>query len=128
MRDELDNIQDALFQVPAQIMEVNAKPNKLVKMKIETQENLTESIVGRLASMAGKMGWFTFSVDKEIKPEDLLDLPALKFDKSEKSPSIIMRNVLYILWEQKGKPTDTFDEFYRRYMEKIINQIKDLLT
>lgn len=128
MRDELDNIQDALFQVPAQIMEVNAKPNKLVKMKIETQENLTESIVGRLASMAGKMGWFTFSVDKEIKPEDLLDLPALKFDKSEKSPSTIMRNVLYILWEQKGKPTDTFDEFYRRYMEKIINQIKDLLT
>lgn len=44
-----------------------------------------------------------------------------------KSPSSRLRAVLFILWEQKGKPYNDFELYYRSQMENIINAIKGKL-
>ena len=45
-------------------------------------------------------------------------------EKKEKSHSQRLRAVLYIYWEHY-KTTDTFEEYYKYIMEKIINHIKN---
>ena len=44
--------------------------------------------------------------------------------KGEKSYAQRVRNALYLLWQAKGKPTPTSEQFYASYMEKILDQIK----
>lgn len=44
-----------------------------------------------------------------------------------KSPSQRLRSVLFILWEQKGRPQADFEIFYRMKMEDLINVIKNML-
>ena len=61
-------------------------------------------------------------------PLDDIAAPKYKVDKEieTKTPSNRLRNTLYVLWEQEGSKGD-FDEFYKRYMEKFIDLIKEKL-
>ena len=61
-------------------------------------------------------------------PLDEPKVPVYKIDKvlEQKTPSQRLRAVLYVLWEQGGGKGDSND-FYRKYMEKIIGTIKDKL-
>lgn len=43
-----------------------------------------------------------------------------------KSPSQRLRAVLFVWWEQKGRPDD-FEVFYRMKMEQLINVVKNKL-
>lgn len=45
-----------------------------------------------------------------------------------KSPSQRLRAILYVYFEQKGRPGDDFEVFYRMQIEKIIGKIKEQLT
>jgi len=92
---------------------------------VGTQE-LTEEQVISLINLNRKSGWFIFK-ENPLKEEDILDIPEVGVEiKNDKTPSQRLRNCLYILWEQK-KPTKTFDEFYKRQMEKIISWVKEKL-
>lgn len=44
----------------------------------------------------------------------------------DKTPAQRLRAVLYVLYEQGGKK-GSWDDFYRRNMEKAIQRVKDLL-
>ena len=41
-----------------------------------------------------------------------------------KSPSSRLRSVIFVWWEQKGKPGDDFEIWYRMKMNKLIEDIK----
>lgn len=54
-----------------------------------------------------------------------LDIPeVIDKDTETKSPSQRLRAVLYRYWEQNQNKHKEFDIFYRKQMEKWINQIK----
>ena len=80
--------------------------------------------------MHERFGWLNFLAGEDkMNAEDLLDLPKIqKSDDEERSPSQLLRAVIYRLWEQKGKPTATFEEYYRKHMEVLTNQYKEKLT
>ena len=61
-------------------------------------------------------------------PLDEKDAPKyiVNRDIETKTPSNRLRNTLYVLWEQEGGKGE-FDEFYKRYMEKFIDLVKDKL-
>lgn len=63
-----------------------------------------------------------------FNPLDEKDAPKYVVDKEieTKTPSNRLRNTLYVLWEQEGGKGD-FDEFYKRYMEKFIEAVKEKL-
>lgn len=44
-----------------------------------------------------------------------------------KSPSLRLRNTLFVLWQQNGSRGD-FDDYYRKQMEKFIDAVKEQLV
>lgn len=117
---------DSLFQIPAQVTKVATLSHRSLRVQLDTQENLTDEQMGKISAMHEKTGWFTFSVEP-ITPDDIVNLPDLTYDKKKKTPSQRLRESLYVLWVQKGKPND-FQTFYDSTMEKIISQVQERLT
>lgn len=68
------------------------------------------------------------NVDIYIKPLDANPSAVVKVDKDlhTQTRSQRLRSVLYVLWEQKGKP-DIFDTYYYKWMDKIIDDAKNEL-
>lgn len=97
-----------------------------MRITLDTQENLTDEQMGKISAMAEKTGWFTFSIEP-VTPDQLINLPPLTFDKEQKTPSQRLHAVLFRLWEAKGKPTETSQQFYEQQMERIIDNIKKAL-
>ena len=64
-----------------------------------------------------------------IKPVGYPNAPVVKVDKDVKEKSLSQRlySVLYVLWEQSGRPDDDFEVYRRKQMEKFINLVKDKL-
>lgn len=53
-------------------------------------------------------------------PDELVDV---KQEFQTKTPSMRLRAVLYVAWEQAGKPGE-FEDFYRHKMEGYITEVK----
>ena len=118
------------LQVPCDLAKVETMSRGKLKLIFVTQESIQEEVKAKFLTAHEKFGWLNFLAgENEIDAVDLLDLPKIKKSEEEqKSPSQLLRNVLHVLWEQKGKPTDTSEEYYRKHMEVITNQYKEMLT
>lgn len=118
------------LQVPCDLAKVETMSRGKLKLIFVTQELIPEEVKAKFLTAHEKFGWLNFLAgENEIDAVDLLDLPKIKKSEEEqKSPSQKLRNVLHVLWEQKGRPTDTSEEYYRKHMEVITNQYKEMLT
>lgn len=60
-----------------------------------------------------------------LTPLDEKHAPLYKVDKEmeSKTPSQRLRGVLYVYWESQGAKGD-FDDFYKKYLNSIIESIK----
>lgn len=116
-----------IFQIPAEITKLMTMSNSAIRIQIDTQENINTVMFERLFNLRGQVGWFTFC-NREIDPEDIVDLPKAKLPKSEiKTPAQRLRNVIYVLHQQKGGEQKDFENYYNTYMEKLIAHIKEQL-
>lgn len=63
-----------------------------------------------------------------LVPDQSPEAPVLKVDKElgDKTPGQRLRSTLFVLWKQRGEQGE-FDTFYRDYMERFINRIKEEL-
>ena len=121
-------MNEIVFQVQGQVQKVSTMSHRSLRIVVDTQENLKDEELARLASLHEKAGWWVFlPEERRIDTLDVAALPQIEYEKDEKSPSVRLRNCLYILWEQKGKD-GAFIDFYQRSMEKIIDSIKERLT
>lgn len=115
-----------MFQAPATIMKIQTLADQSLKLDVITQELSPESNA-ELFNYKGKLGWVLFK-EKEIKPEDLKDIPELEPEfKQEKTPSQRLRNVIYRFWEQQTDKLISFNEYYKMQMEYLIEQYKSKL-
>lgn len=110
--------------IPATIFQVKTMARS-VRITVDTQENISSEQLAELFSLYEKIGWFFFlnAPDTEIKTADL---PKIQLDDGEKSPSMRLRAVLYVYWQQY-QPTPDFEMFYRSWIEKNITAIKSKL-
>ena len=110
------------IQISAQITSIKPLVDRSASVILHTKELSKEDFLIILEYL-GSAGWFLFSED-ELKEKDL---PKEDSGYEEgRTPSQRLRGVIYRLWEQSG-PKDDFEGFYRRTMEKIINQLKEKL-
>lgn len=116
-------MQDSLLQIPCQITGVKTMSHRSLRIQIDTQEGLTDEEFSKVSANFEKTGWFTFSVEP-VTPDSLINLPPLTYEKDEKSPGQRLRASLFRLWEAKGKPTETFNEYYATQMERMINNVQ----
>lgn len=118
-----------LLQIPATISGTKSMANRVLRLSVDTQENLTDEQMGKLSALHEKYGWFCFLPDTEIKPEELIDMPALPKKRAEdkKSPAEQLHALLYIYWKQSGSKGDS-ELFYRQYIEKRCQEIRERLV
>lgn len=114
-----------LFQTPATIQSVRTLVDGGNKLDIITRELNPEEMT-ELFRLKGKEGWFVFK-ENAVEMEDIQNLPDVKVEKADKSPSERLRAVLYLLWKQTDQ-IKTSDEFYIYYMGKLIDSIKEKLN
>jgi hypothetical protein len=115
-----------LLQTPATVSKISTLSHRSLRIQVDTAENLSDEQMGKFSALHEKFGHFLFSPDT-IKEEDLLKLPPLPERPEEgKSPSQRLYNILFVYHKQLNDGTD-FEVFYRTYMDKIINKIKERL-
>lgn len=111
------------IKISASLEKVATMADGGLRLNFNTQE-LDAQKAGELMAIKNVVGWLifaTYGTEQVEIPEE----PPTEF-VSQKSPSERLRNVLYRLWEKKGKAGE-FEEFRRVKMEKIITHFKDQL-
>lgn len=111
-----------LVSVPAQVINMNPKQDRSWKLVFETRE-LSGDEVKILADNFQGEGWLLFKPNGNITQDEVPDSDA---DSGIKSQSKRLRDVIFILWKQKGE-RDDFESFYRVYLEKLIEFTKSKL-
>jgi len=122
-------MENKILKVPSYIKKVETTSDKGLKLQVYTQELAPEDITN-LLSLRDKLGYFIFKLTN-IDEEDLVELPKIKPEfKHERTPAERLRAVLYIWWSQRGeeKKGVSFDDFYREYIERIIDSIKEKIN
>lgn len=115
-------MEEAIFQVPGTLQDVRLTRHRGAIIKVESQEELPDALISRLASLTGKEGWFTFSVE-QIESEDLVSLPIAPKVEG-KSLSQRFRQLCWRVAEFEGVPEEKRDAFYEREMLGIIETYK----
>lgn len=112
-----------MVQIPTIFTKLTTKKDKSIKLEFETRE-FSGQEVAILLDYRDREGWLVFSPNpiQGYSPDEEADSGM----SDGKSPSQRLRAVLYIRWNQT-KPTDTFEEYYRVQLERIIERIKATL-
>ena len=116
-----------MFQVASYISKITTMGNCSLRLQVDLDKELNPDENAKIFALYNKLGWFIFK-EAEIKPDDI-DVPEfLKDIKTDKSPQQRLRAVLFRLWEQQGGgKTGLFDDFYKRRIEMLIDQVKEKL-
>lgn len=100
---------------------MNPRADRSWKISFETRE-LSGDEVKVLADNFQGEGWLVFKPN-EI---DSSEVPEIKADSGTKSVSQRQRDVIYILWKQRGSKGD-FNTFYNVISEQVIEYLKSKL-
>jgi len=111
------------FQAPAILTGVRATNDNGLALSFRTNELSNEEKVTAMA-FHQRFGWILFR-ENQFAEVDVPDTDAP--NDEDKTPSQRLRSVLYILFQQKGKPGENFEAFYRLNLEKAIERVKRLL-
>lgn len=112
------------FQTQAGINKVSTLVDGSVRLYVDTPELPAEDMT-RLFSLRNKQIWVAFK-ETELVDNDL-DVKPTNGTIKGRSPSQRLRSVIYVLWEQQTDRSQSFEEFYKTQMEKIIEHLKSKL-
>lgn len=101
---------------------ISTMKDRTLKVVFRTNE-LNPIDAGILQSLVHDEGYCLFASEM-VQDEDIPETTP-EF-KDQKTPSQRLRNTIYVYWEQSGKP-GTFDEFYKKKMEVVIEFVKSKL-
>lgn len=100
---------------------VTSRQDGSVKISFVTPE-LRPSEAGALIGLHGKNCCVSI-VPEDVEPEAKISVDT---ERQQKTPSQRLRSVLFLLWKSKGEP-DTFDGFYDKQMNVVIEEFKSHL-
>lgn len=110
--------------IPATITKVTTMRDKTVRLQVDCQETAPETMA-ELFALNDTLGWFFFH-EQPIKEIDTSNLPEIKLEKGQKTPSERLHAVLYVLWVNE-KSDMSFDNYYLAKMNQLIEMIKSKL-
>ena len=112
------------LQLPASIEKISTRVDNTIAITISTQELQPEACT-ELFKLKGKLGWLLFS--EQVMDEK--DIPDEKIEfEGEKTPSKKLRDLLFIYWDKNTSKQTPFDTFWKQWVEKKCNEIKDTLN
>jgi hypothetical protein len=112
-------------QIPVVLDVLRTLSDGSIKITFATREMRTED-AAEILSYRNTEGWLLFK-PAPFEERDIADIPeSVPEFAAEKTPSQRLRNVLFRLWEYRGKP-DNFEAWRKEQMEKIISAYKEKL-
>lgn len=114
--------------LPVSVETIATRHDGSVKIVMGTYELNTQSAV-KLFDLRKSEALMYLSSDN-ISQEELDALDGFKLDSEKtdgKTPSQRLRAVLYVYWKQHKQKDIEFDIFYLKYMNRLIENIKDKL-
>lgn len=108
--------------IPVIVGGIRSLKDGSVSITFETQE-LSSGKAGELFSLRNKIAYVYVSERQITLPEQKM-VDALEPEMQGKTPSLRLRNVLYLLWKQDPEGYQDSDAYYRAKMELIINTYK----
>ena len=118
-----------MLQINSYITKISTLPDRSLKITIETQE-LPPNEMTEIFELMEK--YCVLALQEQEKGDIMesdLDIPEVTMEfKNDKTPSVRLRNAIYVYYTQNNHGKETFDEFYKRNMEKIISKIKENLN
>ena len=103
---------------------ISTRVDGTLKLTLSTQE-IDSSKAGELFQLRGKFCKFLLSDSNITKlEEELVDSTALVGGKKQKTASQRLRAVLFRLNESNGGNEETFEQFYKSELERIIEHYK----
>lgn len=118
-------MSEEILQIAATIEEVKTRKDRTLKITLGSQE-LNPDQSALMMKMAHNLGWFFFK-ENELSKEDVDVKESAPNFKGEKTPQQRLRAVIFVWWEQAGKPGKDFELFYRNKIEAFIDWVKDKL-
>lgn len=115
--------QNKTFQVPAVLVRVYPMKDGGISLGFYTQELMKEEKV-ELMEYFQQFGYLLFRPN-EFKDSDVPTEDA--HTDETRTPSQRLRSVIYVLSQQKGIEKQNFNQYYRKTIEKLIEQYKDKL-
>lgn len=121
-------MNEQLLQVPCELVKAEMRSlTKDAKLTFTTQEEVPASLLTQIIGNTGRIGWLAFLVgERRIDTLDVVGLPEITRLKEEKSPSKMLRDVLWCVWDYE-KPTAQFETFYAAETEKMREHYKKRL-
>ena len=108
------------IQLSAQFMGAIPKVDKSMSLRFITQELSDEEKV-LIMNYLGEQGWLLFQENSFTRE----DIPVDNAPTDEKkTPAQTLRSVIFLMFQQKGLPKEGFENYYRKIMEGIIDQVK----
>ena len=111
-----------ILQFSSQIDGVTAKKDRTLSIKLGTQE-LSPEDTSKIFELNSKQIWVAMA-ETELTKSDIEIPDEIPEFQGEKSHSQRLKAVLYILWKEKTDQKKSADQFYRDYMEKLIENVK----
>jgi hypothetical protein len=108
-------------KVPAIFTGIKSRKDRSYSLTFETRE-FSGSDAAELLALQQTEGWLLFAPTDDID-EAVIPAEKANAELGSKTPGQRLRGVLFILWQQTGKGED-FEDFYRKKMEAIIDQVK----
>jgi len=119
----------SLLQLPATISKASTLSNRVIRLWIDSQENMTDEQMSAVFAKIEKLGWFCFLEDSKISEEDVLDLPELPKDESDKiSPTQRLRNRLFVYYKETHKDESKFNEWFADTVDRLGQKYLDKLN
>lgn len=110
----------------AQVMNVSSKVDRTLKVVLNTQEMGKDA--GELTVLTGQQVNVLFVGSNEaVREEDIPDAPEAIEEDSGISPAKRQRNLLWKIWETRGRPQKNFEVYYRLRMAQNEQKLKDEL-
>lgn len=114
--------EKVLISVPAEVVDIRPKVDRSWKLSFNTRE-LTGDEVAVLADNFQGEGWLVFKPNGSVTEEEI---PTGDADSGIKTQSQRLRDVIFVDYRQHGK-AGSFENYYRNYLEKLIEFAKSRL-
>lgn len=108
---------------PMIVAGVKTRKDRSLRIELDTPE-MNPTDAAQVLALAHDQGWAVLSPNDDITETDIPEVTVEVGDT--KTPSQRLRSVLYIYWEQNGKP-GTWESFYLNQMERMVDAIKEKL-
>jgi len=109
------------------IDKITTLKDRSLKVTIETQELTNPKEIAEVFDFSQKPCAVALK-EGEFEANELEDIGEAKVEyKGDKTPGQLLRNTLYVYWNQK-KLTGDFDTFYKKQMGSFTDRIKEKLN